>query len=94
MVLCSQVDTNEKLTKIVWSMTLILIDKFNILAWHWRHLEPEPVEDLNGGDDGEASEETHHAAHPGDLVWQRHLGVSLDLEWEMSIKQVNQIWSE
>ena len=34
------------------------------------HLEPEPVEDLYSGDDGEASEEAHHAAHPGDLVRQ------------------------
>ena len=53
---------------------ILLIQKFK------SHLEPEPVEDLYPGDDGEASEEAHHAAHPGDLVRQRHLGVSLDLE--------------
>ena len=46
------------------------------------NLEPEPVEDLYAGDDGEASEEAHHAAHPGDLVRQRHLGVPLYLEEE------------
>ena len=45
-------------------------------------LEPEPVEDLYARDDGEAGEEAHHAAHPGDLVRQRHLGITLYLEVE------------
>ena len=44
------------------------------------NLEPEPVEDLNAGDDGEASEEAHHAAHPGDLVRDGHPGVLGDLD--------------
>ena len=42
-------------------------------------LEPEPVEDLYAGDDGEAGEEAHHAAHPGDLVRDGHPGVLGDL---------------
>ena len=44
------------------------------------HLEPEPIEDLYPGDDGEASEEAHHAAHPGDLVRERHPGILGDLD--------------
>ena len=44
------------------------------------HLEPEPVEDLYPGDDREASEEAHHAAHPGDLVRERHPGILGDLD--------------
>ena len=43
-------------------------------------LEPEPVEDLNAGDDREAREEAHHAAHPGDLVRDGHPGVLGDLD--------------
>ena len=42
-------------------------------------LEPEPVEDLNARDDGEAGEEAHHAAHPGDLVRDGHPGILSDL---------------
>ena len=43
------------------------------------HLEPEPVEDLYPGDDREAGEEAHHAAHPGDLVREGHPGTLGDL---------------
>ena len=43
-------------------------------------LEPEPVEDLYARDDGEASEEAHHAAHPGDLVRDGHSGILGDLD--------------
>ena len=53
---------------------ILLIQKFK------SHLEPEPVEDLYPGDDGEASEEAHHAAHPGDLVRERHPGILGDLD--------------
>ena len=53
---------------------ILLIQKFK------SHLEPEPVEDLNPGDDGKASEEAHHAAHPGDLVRERHPGILGDLD--------------
>ena len=43
------------------------------------NLEPEPVDDLQATDEGEAGEEAHHAAHPGDLIREGHPGTSGDL---------------
>ena len=42
-------------------------------------LEPQPVEDLYPGDDGEAREEAHHAADPTDLVGKGHFCIPCDL---------------
>ncbi len=50
------------------------------------NLEPEPVKDLNTGDDGEAGEEAHHAAHPGDLIRDGHPGVLGDLDRSQDCK--------
>ena len=51
----------------------------------WDYLEPEPVEDLEGADDGEAGEEAHHAAHPGDLVREGHAGTFSDLASKIQV---------
>ena len=44
------------------------------------YLEPEPIDYFEATYEGEASEEAHHAAHPGDLIREGHSGTSGDLQ--------------
>ena len=59
----------------------VVTDYLSMILFMQDHFEPEPVEDLDGADDREACEQTHHSTNPGYFVWQGHLGVSFDLQY-------------